>query len=212
MRDPLPTASEQTALGMIECRSLARGAVVADSMLKTAAVHLLLCAPVSPGKLLVVLRGGVADVEAAVQVGLGIAGDWLEDALFIPALHVEVGEALLRAPQLDAAEALGIVETATVAAALRAADASLKSARVRLLSLRLAAGIGGKAIYFVSGSVADAQAAVEAGCSAVRLAPLLVHREVIAQPHPARAWYLASGPGRGAAPAGVWPPGAARED
>lgn len=201
---------ERTALGLIECRSLARGAVVADAMLKTADVHLLLCAPVSPGKLLIGLRGQVADVEAAVQAGLRVAGDWLDDALFIPSLHVEVADALVRAPELATTEALGIVETATVAAALRAADASLKAAGVQLLSVRLGAGIGGKAVYFVSGSVADAQAAVEAGCAAVRLPQLLVHREVIPQPHPDLAWYLAAGPGRVPSPAGVWPSRAER--
>ncbi len=194
----------RTALGLIECRSMARGTVVADAMLKTARVHLLLCAPVSPGKLLVGLRGGVADVEAAMAAGLHVAGDWLEDALFIPRLHDEVAAALLRPLGQGVLESLGIVETATVAAALRAADASLKAAGVRLLSIRLAAGIGGKAIYFVTGALPDAQAAVDAGCVAVQHAALLVHCEVIPQPHPDLAWYLAQGPGQASAPGGVW--------
>jgi microcompartment protein CcmL/EutN len=184
------------ALGMIECSSMSQGSVVADAMLKTSTVHLIMAQPVPPGKLLVVIEGNVAEVEAAVTVGLDSAGRWLEDALFIPRLHPDVGKALITPLDLTGAQALGMVETKTVAAAIRAADASLKAARVRLASIRLGLGIGGKAIYYVTGTVADTNAAVEAGKAAVKVDSLLIHTAVIPQPDAQLSTYLVTGPGQ----------------
>jgi microcompartment protein CcmL/EutN len=107
---------------------------------------------------------------------------------------------------LESVAALGMIETRTVAAGIRAADAALKTAAVDLLSIRLGWGIGGKAISYVTGTVADAQAAVEAGVAAVRVPALVIHHAVIAQPHPDYAAYLASGPGHEEPPRGIDPP------
>jgi len=197
---------DHSALGLVECRSLALGALVADGMLKTAGVHLLLAAPVSPGKLLVAIQGGVAEVEAALEKGLALCEDQLEDALFLPRVHPAVGQALLAPLPETGVEAMGVVETATVAASLRAADASLKSARVELLSIRLGAGIGGKAVYHLAGEIADVEAAVQAGVSAVRIPELLLCSVVLARPHPDYARYMNGGPGVAPRPAGTVPP------
>jgi microcompartment protein CcmL/EutN len=76
-------------------------------------------------------------------------------------VHPAVVAALRGARQAGAGEALGIVETATVAAVVEAADAGLKGARVELLELRLGDGIGGKGYLLFDGDVADVEAAVE---------------------------------------------------
>ena len=185
---------------------MARGAVLCDRMLKTASVRLLMSQALPPGKLLVAVYGDVADVDAAVSAALDGAGEELVDALFIPRVHPDVAHALFEPVRLEDVEALGIVETKTVSAAIRAADASLKAASVELLSLRMGVGIGGRAIYYVSGSVADAQAAVEAGREAIRVEELFLRSEVIAQPHPDFARYLTGDAGRVARLAGVDPP------
>ncbi len=57
-------------------------------------------------------------------------------------------------------EALGIVETATVAATIEAADAGVKGASVDLLELRLADGLDGKGYLLFDGAVSDVEAAV----------------------------------------------------
>jgi len=72
--------------------------------------------------------------------------------------------AIVASPDKPAAgEALGIIETRTVAAIIDAADAGVKGAHVRLLELRLADGLGGKAYLLFGGAVADVEAAVELG-------------------------------------------------
>jgi len=185
-----------TSLGLIECSSLARGAAVADAMLKSARVRLLMAAAVSPGKLLVAVEGGVAEIEAAMERGLDACGDRLEDALFLPQVHVEVARALHESLPSGGVQAMGVMETVTVAAAIRAADAALKAAAVRLLSLRLGAGIGGKAVVHLEGEVADVEAAVAAGEAAVGIASLVVESVVLARPHEDYARYMDGGRGQ----------------
>ena len=197
--------SRSTSLGLIECSSLARGAKVCDAMLKTARVHLIMATAVSPGKLLVAVEGGVAEVEAAMDRGLQVCGERLEDALFLPQVHWEVARALHSPQPPGGVDAMGIVETKTVSAALRAADASLKTAAVRLLSLRLGAGIGGKAVYHLEGEVADVEAAVSAGEAAVCIEELLIESVVLARPHPDYAKYLDGGEGQASALPGILP-------
>jgi len=79
-------------------------------------------------------------------------------------------------------ESLGIVETTTVAATVRAADAAVKAARVRITEMQLGRGIGGKAFFTVTGPLAEVEAAVDAALGAIDAA--LVHTtEIIPAPH-----------------------------
>jgi len=194
---------DTTSLGLIECGSLARGSLVCDAMLKTAHVHLLMASPVTPGKLLIGINGAIAEVEAAMEKGLQVCDEQLVDALFLPRVHAELARAFHSSLPAGGVAAMGVVETASVSSALRAADASLKAAQVRLLSLRLGAGIGGKAVYHLSGEVADVEAAVEAGVGAIRISSLLVQTAILPRPHPDFAAYLDGGAGQETPPRGV---------
>jgi microcompartment protein CcmL/EutN len=88
-------------------------------------------------------------------------------------------------------EALGIIETQTVAAILEAADAGLKAARVQLLELRLADDLGGKGYLLFDGPVAEVEAAVEAGTGRIADAPGMTWR-IVAQLHAEMAENLAA--------------------
>jgi bacterial microcompartment shell protein len=171
------------ALALVELGSIARGHRVADAMLKRAPVSLLRADWVSPGKLLVLVEGEIAAVEEAFRAGLEAGGELVIDRLFLPQPHVGLWPAL--AGEVSAAagvDALGIVETTTVAAALLGADAAAKAAAVRLIELRLARGIGGKAFFTLTGPLADVEAAVEAAVALVD--PARLHAtEIIAAPH-----------------------------
>jgi microcompartment protein CcmL/EutN len=80
-------------------------------------------------------------------------------------------------------DALGVVETTTVAAAIQAADFGVKGANVRLVEVRLADGLGGKGITLFSGMVEDVEAAVDIGVGALARPALLVRQVVIPQLH-----------------------------
>ena len=173
-----------SAIAAIETSSIAQGTVVGDAMVKTAEVTLLHAAAISPGKYLVLIGGEVAPVRASFQRGLEVAADSLLDSLFIPQLHAMVLPALggTVAPVDD--DALGVIETLTAASAIIAADHAAKAAAVTIRDLRLANGLGGKGVLFLSGDVSNVQAAVDAGRVEALKKGLLTRSVVVPRLHP----------------------------
>jgi microcompartment protein CcmL/EutN len=173
----------EPALALIDFSSIAVGIESADAMVKRAQLDVIRTGTVQPGRYLVLVGGAVAEVQEALAAGRKTGGDSVLDHVFLPHVHPEVVAAIgggrVEAPR----DAVGVIETTTVAAALRAADAGIKGAEVRLLEVRMADGLGGKGIVLYSGVVADVEAAVEIGCEAVRPG-LLVRQVVISQLHP----------------------------
>jgi microcompartment protein CcmL/EutN len=171
------------ALALIEVGSIARGHRVADAMLKRAPVALLAADFVSPGKFLVLIEGDVAAVDEALRAGLEIAAGELVDKLFLPQPHPQLGPAVRGEARAGAeVESLGLVETATVAGTIVAADAATKAATVRITEMQLGRGIGGKAFFTITGLLADVEAAVEAGLGVIDAAAVR-GTEIIAAPH-----------------------------
>lgn len=84
---------------------------------------------------------------------------------------------------IDKVEAMGVIETYSVAATIEAADAAVKAASVIPLRMHLAFGIGGKSYVVLSGNVADMNAAVDAGSAVASEKGFLVNRVVIPRPH-----------------------------
>ena len=172
------------AIAAIETSSIAQGAVVGDAMVKMAEVSLIQACPISPGKYWILIAGEVAPVRASFRRGLEVAADTLLDSLFIPQLHEMVLPALSGtvAPVDD--DALGVIETLTAASAIVAADHAAKAASVTLRDLRLANGIGGKGVLFLSGDVSNVQAAVDAGRAEAQRKGLLARSVVVPFLHP----------------------------
>jgi microcompartment protein CcmL/EutN len=171
------------AIGAVEVSSIAQGAVVGDAMVKTAEVDLLQASPLSPGKYWVLIGGEVATVRASLKRGIEIAAETLLDSLFIPQLHPMVVPALAGTTVADEADALGVIETLTAASAIEAADAAAKAAAVTIRDIRLASGIGGKGVVYLTGAVSDVQAAISAGREMPQGKGLLARSVVIPRLH-----------------------------
>jgi len=120
---------------------------------------------VHPGKYLVLVAGEVADVEEAVEAGREITT--LVDIVLLPDVHPEVSAAVKGSRRTGGGEALGVIETRTVAAVIQAADAGVKGAQVTLAELRMADGLGGKGYLLFQGPVSEVEAAVEIGAASV---------------------------------------------
>lgn len=174
----------QPALGLLEFSSVAAGIVAGDAMAKRAPVDTLHAGTVHPGKYLVLVGGDVAAVEEALIAGRVAAPAALLDELFLAAVEPAVVAALTGGRRISDGEALGVVETRTVAATLQAADAGVKGADVVLLEVRLADGLGGKAFALFGGRVTDVEAAVASAVASLPARDLLVERAVIARLHP----------------------------
>ena len=182
----LRDAALEPCIGLLETSSVARGVQVADAVLKEASVELLFATPVHPGKYVMLFTGGVNDVRASAKRGAELAGPDLVDQLVIPQIHDQIVPMLKRKGgringQLDA---VGVIETNTVASAIAAADAALKQASVDLIDIRIANGLGGKSFFVVTGEVSDVRSSVAAGAGSAQASAMLAREVVIPRPHP----------------------------
>jgi microcompartment protein CcmL/EutN len=144
----------QPALALLEFDSIAMGIKAGDAMVKRAPVATIQSGTVQPGNYLVMVTGDVAPVEEAVAAGQEVGRSALRDTVFLPNVHPGVIAGIGGGRELEADDALGVVETKTVAAAIHAADAGL---------------------------VADVEAAVEIAVG--RTGEQLVREVIIAQLH-----------------------------
>ena len=183
----------EPAIALLELDSIAAGIETGDAMAKRAPIDILRAGTVHPGKYLVLVGGTVGDVEEALEAGREVGAAAILDIVFLPNVHPEVVASRGGRRATAAGEALGVIETATVAAIVEAADAGLKGAHVRLLELRLADDIGGKGYLLFDGPVAEVEAAVELGCGRIAGSPGLARR-VIPRLHAERAENLAADP------------------
>jgi microcompartment protein CcmL/EutN len=176
------------ALGVLEIATIARGIVAADAALKRSPALLVSSRAISGGKHLIILEGGVAEVEEALAAGRRAADKLLVDDVELPFADAQVWP-LLGAPVAPpdwspdpSAEAVAIIETSTVCAAIRAADAACKVSDVVVRDARFAVDLAGKAFFTLTGSLPDIEAALAA--AAVAAGDRAVGLELIAQPSP----------------------------
>ncbi len=172
------------SIGLVELGSIAAGLEVADAMLKTADVALLLARTICSGKYMVLVRGDVAAVQSSVAAGAQAGGFSVIDTFVIPNVHESVFPAIGGSVKVERLEALGILEAFSVASLIEGADAAAKSANVQLIEIRLAMALGGKAFVALTGSVSAVRSAVEAGARSIAAKGLLVNKVVIANPRP----------------------------
>jgi len=174
----------KNSIGLIELTSIAAGFQTGDAMLKAADVEMLLSRSICSGKYMVMVRGDVAAVEAAVAAGISAGHFSVIDSFVIPNLHEAVFPAISGANKVEDLEALGIVESFSVASLIEGADAAVKAANIRLIEIRLAMALGGKAFVTLTGNVAAVQSAVDAGAQVVGQKGMLVNKVVIPHPRP----------------------------
>lgn len=169
----------QPSVGLIECSSIAKGFQVADAVVKASPVRLLWARTVSPGHHVTLFAGEVPETTFAHERGLEVGADAVLDHCLIPNVHPDLIPAVRGPRRVEVHEALGVVETTTVSAALIAADTSVKAAAVELIEVRLAQHLGGKGFYVLAGETADVEAAVAVGADLARAQGALLREVVI---------------------------------
>lgn len=172
-----------TAIGVVEVLSIPLGVLAGDQMVKTAEVGLVTAQTVCAGKYIVVVSGEVAAVKAAVNAGMKSAGAALVDSLLIPNVDERVIAAMAGACPAEGVQAVGVVETFSLASAISVADTVVKAADVELIEVRLGRGMGGKSFVIVTGEVAAVEAAVGAAVRNEQPKGLISSSVVIPSPH-----------------------------
>ena len=170
------------ALGMLEFNSIPSGIEAGDAMLKAASVEIVNAQPVCAGKYIVMVSGEVAAVQSAISAGKEMAKDAVIDEILIPNIHPQVPRATLNCADIGEVGALGIIETFSLASAVLAADAAVKSAEIELIEIRLGRGLGGKSFVIFTGEVAAVEHAVKIACE-TRSDAMIARTAVIPSPH-----------------------------
>ena len=170
------------AIGMIEFNSIARGIYVADQMVKTSDVEIVTANSVCPGKYIAIVHGDVSSVETSVKRGLETAGEFFVDSIVIPNVHAGVFPAVVSATIPEEIQALGILESYSLATMVIATDAVLKAAQLEPIEVRLGTGLGGKSYFTFTGDVAAVKAGIEVGKDIIRGNGMMINAEVIPSP------------------------------
>jgi microcompartment protein CcmL/EutN len=194
--------AETFSLALLEVNNLAPSFVVADACSKTANVRILGIESADGAGQCIKLAGSTADVQAAAERGAELARRMGSGAMFsvLPA-PLEVTRELAnskpvfspllgvydnRIPKENAmttTDALGLLETQGLVAALHATDDMLKASNVTLAGKEK---IGAAYVtIMVRGDVAAVQTAIDVGKQTVeRLGGKLILADVIPRPHP----------------------------
>ena len=171
-------------IGVQEYSSIALGVQALDAMVKAAPVEVITTRLVEPGRLVILITGDVASVEASLAGGkAGREGD-LVDELFIRNLEPQVIPALRGEARPGEWDALGIIESLSVASGIEAADAAAKASAVRVVEIRLAGGMGGKSTVKLMGRIQEVEAGMASGVQVVAGKGLLCRQVILANPHP----------------------------
>ncbi|MBN2425169.1 MAG: BMC domain-containing protein [Calditrichaceae bacterium] len=89
-----------SAIGIIETSSIAKGFEVADAVLKRARVEIVVNRTICPGKYMVLIGGDVDAVSAAIETGIVVGAHTVVDHFIIPNVHPEVFPAISGVAQL----------------------------------------------------------------------------------------------------------------
>ena len=171
------------SIGFMELSSIAKGIETVDAMMKMAEVELLHTQAIPRGKFTILIAGAQAQVEQSLQAGAQCASQSLMGQFIIPNVHDQVLPALRSKIKVEDIEAVGVIETKDVTAAILAADAAVKKAAVTLLEVFSGKGAGGKGFVTFTGEVGAVRSAVAAGIETIPKSDALVSWVVIPYAH-----------------------------
>ena len=170
------------AIGMVEFNSIAKGIYAADQMVKISEVEIVTATTSCPGKYIAIVTGDVAAVEDSVRIGEQTAEEFFIDSIVIPNVDPGVFPAITGSTMPERIQAVGIMESFSLATMIICADQILKAAELEAIELRLGNGLGGKAFFTYTGDVAAVKSGTAAGIKIAQEKGLLVNAEVIPSP------------------------------
>ena len=172
------------AIAVVEFGSIADGIYTTDAILKKAPIAMIRSGTVSGGRYLTIFGGTTGSVGESLTEALTIGAGSVLDHAFLPDVHPQVHDAMLGARTVCEQNTVAILETDTIAANVRAAEAAVKGTEVQLVELRLAEyEMSGKAISVYSGELPEIEAAMNIANDFLRGRQAFTHYRIIARPH-----------------------------
>ena len=183
------------ALALLEMDGVASGLSALDSMVKQASIEVLEANLVEPGKFLVLVAGGVAEVEESHGRAVEVHKEAITSHMVLSMAHPSLMAGLRGEESTGAPDTIGVIEGTDVAGTLLSADRALKDAQVDLVGIRVAVALGGRGYFLVSGAQHDVEAAIDAAREVLTSRGCLHRTECIARPHSEMvAWLLRPAP------------------
>jgi microcompartment protein CcmL/EutN len=178
----------RNAVGIIELASIYKGFQVQDEVLKSSNVEKIIARTICSGKYFMVVRGDVANVENAIEVAKEVGGFSVVSAIAIPNIDPRVFPAIAgNTPiQIDAGKKIGallIIETFSVASAIKAADYAVKEADLEIIRVHVAMAVGGKGYAVIAGDIGALEAAVKPAVEYIKQEGMLAGYVIIKNPH-----------------------------
>ncbi len=172
------------AVGFVEIKSIPVGIQTADEMVKAGNVEILLSTPMCPGKYIIIIGGQVGPVKAAMSKAELVSGIYLIDTHLLDNIREEVLPAVSGFSAPAEIQAVGAIETISALTAIIAADIAVKAAKVSIVDLRIARGLGGKGYLIITGEVSSVKQAVNACLAQLGVSGEVTSTSIIPRPHP----------------------------
>lgn len=170
------------AIGLVEYKTVSSGMTAADILVKTADVELIQADTVCPGKFYALIEGNVAAVQSAINAAKKAIPDKLIDEFVLGNPHESIFNAIWGTTTIGQPNAIGILETYSIAQAIVGADVAAKAAEVTLVELRLARGMCGKSYFLITGEVAAVTMAIEKAKASAGEYGMYLDSSIIANP------------------------------
>lgn len=175
-------AGDKGNIAVVEFKSISRGLIVTDAMLKAANVSLVLGTTLCPGKYLTIVEGDVAAVQKAQDTADRLGGRQVFSSFVISGINDEVIGAISGNAAKPLKDSIGIIESPQMANLINAADISLDSAEVEIVELRLGKGCGVNSFYIITGDLTSVNEACRNAVSFLSERGALLAFRVIANP------------------------------
>lgn len=171
------------SIGFVEVKSIPVGIQTADEMLKAGNIDIVLATPICPGKYVIIVSGQVGPVKAAMAKAEMIAGIYLIENYHIDNINPKVLPAISGVTEVGDVKAIGTIETISALTSVIAGDIAVKAAKVDIVDIRIARGLGGKGFLVVTGEVSSVKSAIQACLNKMGEEGVITSTSVIASPH-----------------------------
>ena len=176
---------QKNTIGIIELASIHKGFIVQDTILKSTNVEKLIARTICSGKYVIIVRGEIADVESCLENAKQVGGFAIINALAVPNVDDAIFPAIAGTTDISSSEidCMVIIETYSVAAAIKAADNAVKEAAIDVVRIHVAMAIGGKGLVVLTGDTDALKSAIIPAIDYLKLDGMLAGYSLITNPH-----------------------------
>ena len=147
----METSGKKTNIFVAEFKSVSRGIMVTDSMVKSAKVNIVQASSLCPGKYLTLLEGEISALVSAGKIAEEQGGRHLFSSFTVSGIDQRIIEAIGGDLAEASGDAIGIIEGPHMADLINSSDIALDSAAVDFIEYRLARGCGVNSFFIITG-------------------------------------------------------------